>query len=396
MTISKDLMANLLLTAGGRGGISTGGGGSSSELTNWDGTNWSGLEKSGFGVFAYYTNSDLYDDTYKPNFMYNQRVYKDDDAGVEGNWTYEPVRYWPNEFGVGAVSDEIDRVSFFAYAPFSNMEDNADPDPAIHPADYCIPSSSLAHETGDPWIVYRLIDQDNLDKQVDLLYADGRDDQLLDQTKKEYDTTKGKVGTVDITLKHALACFGEKVTITLSQKDDPDDDSEADKAKEALERLEDVELRLTYVGIDYSLTPKAKLVLWNQGEPNWQPIVSQVMAESRTVTLLDADAGDTAYTLFSRAGNVNDTSITAYDGTEGIYKWESTDNHGIFFIPVEVDGFPQTATLRVSYEVYVQGVKDDGMSKTKTATVRLSDYYDSFKLGGQRLDQVDITLTLDE
>ena len=38
MTVSKDLMANLLLAAGGRGGISTGGGGSNGELTNWDGT----------------------------------------------------------------------------------------------------------------------------------------------------------------------------------------------------------------------------------------------------------------------------------------------------------------------------------------------------------------------
>ena len=38
MTVSKDLMANLLLSAGGRGGISTGGGGSNGELTNWDGT----------------------------------------------------------------------------------------------------------------------------------------------------------------------------------------------------------------------------------------------------------------------------------------------------------------------------------------------------------------------
>lgn len=32
-------MANLLLAAGGRGGIGTGGGGSNGELTNWDGTN---------------------------------------------------------------------------------------------------------------------------------------------------------------------------------------------------------------------------------------------------------------------------------------------------------------------------------------------------------------------
>ncbi len=38
MTVSKDLMSGLLLAAGGRGGICTGGGGSTSELTNWDGT----------------------------------------------------------------------------------------------------------------------------------------------------------------------------------------------------------------------------------------------------------------------------------------------------------------------------------------------------------------------
>ena len=46
MTVSKDLMANLLLAAGGRGGVSTGGGGSYGELTNWDGTK----KKTGWGV----------------------------------------------------------------------------------------------------------------------------------------------------------------------------------------------------------------------------------------------------------------------------------------------------------------------------------------------------------
>lgn len=34
MTVSKDLMANLFLAVGGRGGISTGGGGPTSELAN--------------------------------------------------------------------------------------------------------------------------------------------------------------------------------------------------------------------------------------------------------------------------------------------------------------------------------------------------------------------------
>ena len=46
MTVTKDMMKNLLLAAGGRGGISTGGGGSNNELTNWDGTK----KKNGWGV----------------------------------------------------------------------------------------------------------------------------------------------------------------------------------------------------------------------------------------------------------------------------------------------------------------------------------------------------------
>ena len=46
MTVSKDLMANLLLAAGGRAGISTGGGGSNGELTNWDGTK----KNTGWGI----------------------------------------------------------------------------------------------------------------------------------------------------------------------------------------------------------------------------------------------------------------------------------------------------------------------------------------------------------
>ena len=45
MTVSKDMMANLLLATGGRSGISTGGGGSTNELTNWDGTK----KKTGWG-----------------------------------------------------------------------------------------------------------------------------------------------------------------------------------------------------------------------------------------------------------------------------------------------------------------------------------------------------------
>lgn len=46
MTVTKDLMANLLLAAGGRCGVSASGGGSNNELTNWDGTK----KRNGWGI----------------------------------------------------------------------------------------------------------------------------------------------------------------------------------------------------------------------------------------------------------------------------------------------------------------------------------------------------------
>ena len=46
MTVTKDLMTNLLLAAGGRCGVSASGGGSNNELTNWDGTK----KRNGWGI----------------------------------------------------------------------------------------------------------------------------------------------------------------------------------------------------------------------------------------------------------------------------------------------------------------------------------------------------------
>ena len=69
----------------------------------------------GFGIFAYHTNNSKYDErTSTPNFMYNQQVKWD----AAKKWTYDPVKYWPNEFGKNALSEDIDYVTFFAYAPY--------------------------------------------------------------------------------------------------------------------------------------------------------------------------------------------------------------------------------------------------------------------------------------
>ena len=67
------------------------------------------VEDNGFGVFAFSQMQEpiasFSKQNYMPNFMYNQRVKK-----VGSDWTYAPVKYWPNNPGA--------KVSFYAYAPY--------------------------------------------------------------------------------------------------------------------------------------------------------------------------------------------------------------------------------------------------------------------------------------
>ncbi len=107
------------------------------------------LQAHGFGVFAYYTKTYGYGGwqatTYSSedpkstadhvaDFMYNQKV-----TYSAGNWTYSPLKYWPNEFSNTDVDDQEKdandkqawggtqyngtlenggNVTFFAYAPY--------------------------------------------------------------------------------------------------------------------------------------------------------------------------------------------------------------------------------------------------------------------------------------
>jgi len=96
----------------------TRGGGWTGDLTNKN------IGKNGFGVFAFYTDNEKYSSSAKPNFMYNQKVWLEGDAEATFGslWKYEPVKYWPNEYGNAAVSDAIDYVTFFSYAPWTQVE----------------------------------------------------------------------------------------------------------------------------------------------------------------------------------------------------------------------------------------------------------------------------------
>lgn len=74
------------------------------------------LKTAGFGVFGYYTNDEPYGPSAKPDFMYNQLVNFNGAA-----WDYAPIKYWPNNYGTEAQSESIDRLTFFAYAPYADV-----------------------------------------------------------------------------------------------------------------------------------------------------------------------------------------------------------------------------------------------------------------------------------
>lgn len=127
-------------------------------------TNTAGLQSSGFGIFAYYTNSDIYDPIFTPNFMYNTKVEYKSSA-----WTYSPVKYWPNEF-LSANAEENDKVSFFAYAPYvaCTTTGRLTADDA-EKMDYGIVGFSRNNAAGDPLVKY--IASFDISKRVDLLWG---------------------------------------------------------------------------------------------------------------------------------------------------------------------------------------------------------------------------------
>ena len=116
----------------------------------------------GFGVFAYYTDLKKYDQTYVPNFMYNQGVFYDG-----AKWTYSPVMYWPNESGSSAQSDDEDKVSFFAYAPYVKHTSAASG--SVADATYGITGFSRNSTVGDPIVKY--IASFDAAKTVDLCWG---------------------------------------------------------------------------------------------------------------------------------------------------------------------------------------------------------------------------------
>lgn len=131
------------------------------------------LQNTGFGVYAFYTHTTPYetfqDGSKGADYMVNEKL-----TYSGGLWSYEPVKYWPNNTG--------DKVSFFAYAPY--FDGTA--------SDVNITSVAANSVNGDPVIAFSVAK--DVSQQVDLLYA-----ALPDQTKPN---TSAKT---TFNFKHALS-----------------------------------------------------------------------------------------------------------------------------------------------------------------------------------------------
>lgn len=263
-------------------------------------TDLAGVEA--IGVFASYTGDVRYNlSTVTPNYMYNQQVTYDGST-----WTYTPVKYWPNT--ADGDGGHKDYVSFFAYYPYT----------AAAGTDGIIGFSSK-DAAGDPWLVYQL--PANATNQTDLLYGVKKTDgsPMLDMQKQSV------TGIVSFSLRHALACVGDNISICLS--------SELYSALEGTTKS----LYVNKVTINYkNLTNKARLILNSNESPNWQPVISGDYISNRKVEITSG--------TYVAAG----TSHTAITSTNPV---EISNGNGLFYIPIHLGAVRQEAEITVEYTV---------------------------------------------
>lgn len=183
-----------------------------------------------FGVIAYNTGATNWlgtGNTVAPNFMYNQKV---EYSG--GNWTYDPLKYWPNGIDAAnaanspsntATAGGVQKISFFAYAPYVALSASpltGDGITKVNDSDVLSETDKGNLKVGEPTVNYTLKNTDiHAAANVDLLWG-VRGDAIYSETDDGDNTagtgiaynvnlTKENVAEkVNFLFKHALAKVG--------------------------------------------------------------------------------------------------------------------------------------------------------------------------------------------
>ena len=328
----------------------------------------------GFGVFGYYTDQQDYDlQISKPNFMYNQGVFYNG-----SKWDYTPIKYWPNEYGSDAESQDIDKVTFYAYAPY--VEVNPTTGKVTGDDATGITAVSRNTNTGDPIVWYK--GSFNPSEAVDLCWgvvgSEADADWTIIQDKAIQKMEVGfpwinvqrPEGTSDqkmkFTFKHALAQLNIQID---ADPDLTDHDESIDIATDTKVYVRSI----TFSG----LASKGSLNLNNlvANEPLWQSYYGSGSIYSETATIFDGRrdgkegvAGATAVNETLTGLNpviISDDNNTQPGVTKNLVNLFAADNltDAIYTIPT---GEPISVTITYDVETAdpnLAGVLSDGVTK---------------------------------
>jgi len=357
------------------------------------------LETVGFGVFGFYTDNEPYSASSKPDFFYNQKV-----SGAA--WTYSPIKYWPNEFGDAAISEGQDKLSFFAYAPWVEV----DPNTGIVKGDQKSGIVALTRNTnaGDPYVkYYASMDPDEC---VDLCWGVAKADfkSSVDGTNNDVDEGYPYVDVVKTKTNDKINFDFQHALASLNVQIDADIDAES-HATSSLDSKTKIFVRsVTFNGF----TTKGMLNLnSNKSEgPQWFDLAGVNRLSSGNVTVYDGrrdgKEGQTGATatnetpanlnanIISNDGNTNtgvtNTAVNLFDATSA--------TRAIYVIPTE-----ENLDITIVYDVetedanlagYISDGKTHGSSVENkiTQTIKIADA--SFKMEAGKAYTVKLHLGL--
>lgn len=276
-------------------GIATKAGAVGELTTDKDGTTKLTDSNIGFGVFAYYNNGELYNEMAKPDFMYNQHITYDG-----ANWGYSPLRYWPNEFGSNAESEEVDRLTFFAYAPWAQVtpstgvlisdynETAAETDPSKSPTTGII-GMSRNTSLGAPLVKYAV--NYTPGKGVDLCWgvaAEDYDDAVAGATQPTILAGKTYQNVVKPTTEKRIKFDFKHALASLNVQIDADIDAVSPAHDVALHEFTRIYVRsVTFEGFTSKGALNLNSEYQNNANPTWFDLSGSGKLNSDPITIYD-------------------------------------------------------------------------------------------------------------
>ena len=273
--------------------------------------------KSGFGVFCYYsdnlTNANTNDynaetpSNFEPNFMWNQQV-KGNGGGSENptQWAYTPLKYWPNEHNTSVTDDGIDKLTFFAYAPWVNANKTSG---SVESETEGITTLSSNSATGDPTLTY--VVPASITNHVDVLYADATSLKNLTRPATNYN--------VSFPFKHALTSVVFRVQTFIDGVNNRNDLSDVGSA---VDEFTTVTLKEVYFG-GASIYPSGTL---NIATGVWTPVAAETKTFSKTDLTQSVTKTKTAITGIEPIMLIPKNESTSYN-VRVVYDVRTTDNN---------------------------------------------------------------------